>query len=108
MFTEVRGMQTSLSTVTSAVEAQAANGDQVLNALISLRETTEQVRIGSDEIQKESQSIYKTVENLRTISKDVNGSVFDVQKASKDIAVSLDIASKIANGRYLMPPENPG
>jgi methyl-accepting chemotaxis protein len=108
MFTEVRGMQASLGTVSSAVEAQAANGDQVLNALTSLRETTERVRVGSDKIQKESQSIYKTVKNLQTISKDVNGSVFDVQKASKDIAASLDIAQKIAEGHYLIPPENSG
>jgi methyl-accepting chemotaxis protein len=64
------------------------------------------VRTGSDEIQKESESIHKTVENLKNISKDVNDSVLDVQKASKDIAGSLNIAQMIAEGHYLVPPDN--
>jgi methyl-accepting chemotaxis protein len=105
MFTEVTDMQASLNTVNTAVEAQASNGTQVLKALTSLRETTNQVRTGSDEIQKESDSIYKMVENLRSISKDVNDSILDVQEASKRIADSLEVAQKIAEGRYLIPPE---
>jgi methyl-accepting chemotaxis protein len=105
MFTEVTDMQNSFNSVNSAVEAQAANSAQVLDALSSLRTTTEQVRNGSDEIQKESDSIYKVVENLKTISKDVNESVLDVQKASKRIADSLNVAQMIAEGRYLVPPE---
>jgi methyl-accepting chemotaxis protein len=108
MFTEVTDMQTSFNTVNTAVETQAENGARVLNALTSLRETTEQVRTGSDEIQKESDSIYKTVENLKSISQDVNDSVLDVQKASKSIAESLNVAQMIAEGRYLVPPEESG
>jgi methyl-accepting chemotaxis protein len=106
MFTEVTDMQASLNTVNSAVEAQASNGVKVLNALTSLRETTEQVRIGSDEIQKESDAIHNVVESLKNISRDVNDSILDVQKASKKIADSLEIAQKIAEGHYLVPPDN--
>jgi methyl-accepting chemotaxis protein len=105
MFTEVTDMQTSLNSVNTAVEAQASNGAQVLSALTSLRETTDQVRTGSDEIQKESDAIHNIVENLKSISKDVNDSILDVQKASRSIANSLDIAQKIAEGHYLIPPE---
>ncbi|MDR2629341.1 MAG: methyl-accepting chemotaxis protein [Spirochaetaceae bacterium] len=105
MFTEVIDMQASLNTVNTAVEAQASNGAQVLNALKSLRETTEQVRIGSDEIQKESDSIHNTVENLRKISQDVSDSILDVQGASKSIATSLNVARLIAEGHYLTVPE---
>jgi methyl-accepting chemotaxis protein len=105
MFTEVTDMQASLNSVNSAVEAQASNGARVLSALTSLRETTDQVRTGSDEIQKESDAIHNVVENLKTISKDVNDSILDVQKASKRIADSLEIAQKIAEGHYLIPPE---
>jgi methyl-accepting chemotaxis protein len=105
MFTEVTDMQSSLNSVNAAVEAQASNGSQVLKALTSLRETTDQVRTGSDEIQKESDAIHNVVENLKTISKDVNDSILDVQKASKRIANSLEIAQKIAEGHYLIPPE---
>jgi methyl-accepting chemotaxis protein len=106
MFTEVTDMQASFNTVNTAVEAQASNGAQVLRALTSLQETTEQVRIGSDEIQKESEIIHKGVENLKSISKDVNDSILDVQEASKRITNSLDIAQKIAEGHYLIPPED--
>jgi methyl-accepting chemotaxis protein len=106
MFTEVTDMQASLNTVNNAVEAQALNGSQVLNALTSLRETTDQVGISSDEIQKESDAIHKVVENLKSISRDVNDSILDVQKASKKITVSLEIARKIAEGHYLVPPDD--
>jgi methyl-accepting chemotaxis protein len=106
MFTEVTDMQASFNSVTTAVEAQASNGAQVLKALSSLRETTEQVRTGSDEIQKESDSIHQVVNNLKNISKDVSDSVLDVQTASKRIADSLEIAQKIAEGHYLVPPDD--
>jgi methyl-accepting chemotaxis protein len=106
MFTEVTNMQASFNSVNAAVEAQASNGAQVLNALTSLRETTEQVRTGSDEIQKESDSIHQVVESLKSISRDVNDSIIDVQRASKKIADSLEVAQKIAEGHYLVPPED--
>jgi methyl-accepting chemotaxis protein len=105
MFTEVTDMQASFNSVNTAVEAQASNGAQVLTALTSLRETAEQVRTGSDEIQKESNAIYSVVKDLKNISEDVNGSILDVQKASKKIAGSLEVAQKIAEGHYLVPPD---
>jgi hypothetical protein len=61
MFTEVTSMQDSFNTVNTAVEAQASNGATILGALSTLRETTEQVRAGSGDIQKESNTIYSTV-----------------------------------------------
>jgi methyl-accepting chemotaxis protein len=106
MFTEVTDMQASFDSVTSAVEAQAANSARILEALSALQETARQVRSGSDEIQKESDLIYSTVEQLKNISKDVNASVLDVQKACKGIAVSLEIAKRIAEGHYLAPPDD--
>ncbi|MDR3343679.1 MAG: methyl-accepting chemotaxis protein [Treponema sp.] len=107
MFGEVTDMQGSFDKVNGAVEAQSANGAQVLEALTILKETTEQVRTGSDNIQQESGVILKIVENLQAISKEVNGSVLDVQQTSKSIATSLEVAQKIAEGRYLMHPDKP-
>jgi methyl-accepting chemotaxis protein len=106
MFTKITDMGVSFDTVNSAVEAQSSNGARILDALTALRETTEQVRGGSVEIQNKSGLIYGTVENLKTISLEVNQNVLGVQKASKGIAASLDTAQKIAEGRYLMPPGN--
>jgi methyl-accepting chemotaxis protein len=106
MFTDVRNMQSSFNTVDSAVEAQASNGKRILDALDSLRSTTEQVRAGSENIGKASGAIHSTVENLKGISRDVSDSVLGVQKASKDISTSLEIARKIAEAHYLVPPDD--
>ncbi|MDR2607972.1 MAG: methyl-accepting chemotaxis protein, partial [Treponema sp.] len=105
MFTNVTDIQTSFTSVNTAVEAQASSGALIMDALNTLREAADQVRSGSDKIQQESGSIHETVESLKNISKEVNSSVIDVQQASKNIAVSLEIARKIAEGRYLVPPE---
>jgi methyl-accepting chemotaxis protein len=104
MFTEVTDMGSSFERVNTVVEAQAANSSQVLKALSTLKETTEQVKNGSGDIQKQSALIQKTVEHLNGIAKDVNESMLDVEKATKNIDSSLEVARKIAEGRYLMPP----
>jgi methyl-accepting chemotaxis protein len=104
MFAEITDMQASFNSVNTVVEAQASNGSQALGALEGMKETTNQVRSGSDEIQKESDAIHHVVESLKNISRDVNDSIQDVQQASLRIADSLNIAQKIAEGHYLMPP----
>ncbi|MDR2375041.1 MAG: methyl-accepting chemotaxis protein [Treponema sp.] len=106
MFTDVKDMQSSFNTVDVAVEAQASNGRQVLEALRSLRITTEQVHNGSGKIQQESAIIYNTVEQLKDISRSVNESVLGVQEASKEITQSLVVARKIAEAHYLVPPDD--
>jgi methyl-accepting chemotaxis protein len=106
MFAEITDMQASFNSVSAAVEAQASNGSQALGSLAGMKETTGQVRSGSDEIQKESNSIHNMVESLKNISRDVNDSIQDVQQASQKIADSLNVAQKIAEGHYLMPPED--
>ncbi|MDR2051975.1 MAG: methyl-accepting chemotaxis protein [Treponema sp.] len=106
MFTDVKDMQSSFATVNAAVEAQVLNGKRILEALTSLRATTEQVRAGSQNIQNASGSIHNTVEDLKNISRDVNDSVVGVQKASKGISASLDVARKIAEAHYLIPPDD--
>jgi RNA binding exosome subunit len=105
MFIEVIEMQGSFANVMTAVDAQVSSGSRILNALETLRETTGQVKSSSVEIQKENDSIYSTVEDLKNISKDVQDSVNNVQEVCLKIAGSLSIAQKIANGQYLMPPD---
>jgi methyl-accepting chemotaxis protein len=100
MFTDITAMQVSFNSVTTAVEAQASNGAQALDALSGLRETTDQVSAGSAEIQKESDSIHSMVESLKNISRDVNDSIQDVQQASRRIADSLNAAQQIAEGHF--------
>ncbi|MDR3334849.1 MAG: hypothetical protein LBT13_08210, partial [Treponema sp.] len=82
-----------------------SNGERILDAITILRDTTEQVRQGSREIQKRSGLIYKAVEKLKGISAEVSESFHDVQKASKSITISLAVAQKIAEGRFLMSPD---
>jgi methyl-accepting chemotaxis protein len=104
MFTEVTEMQGSFNNVMTAVDAQVSNGKQILDALGTLGKTTDLVKNSSDEILKESNSIYDTVEDLKKISQDVKDSVQDVQQTCQKIANSLSVAQKIAGGHYLMPP----
>ncbi|MDR2784492.1 MAG: methyl-accepting chemotaxis protein, partial [Treponema sp.] len=104
MFAEVTEMQGSFNNVMSAVDAQASNGREILNALGTLEETTKLVKNSSDEILKESNSIHDTVENLKKISQDVKDGVQDVQQTCQKIADSLSVARKIADGHYLMLP----
>jgi methyl-accepting chemotaxis protein len=106
MFTDVKDMQASFKTVNTAVEAQAADSRQVLDALDALRSTTEQVRGGSEKIQQESGVIHGMVDSLMSISKNLNESILDVQRASKDITASLDTARKIAEAHYLALPDD--
>jgi methyl-accepting chemotaxis protein len=103
MFAEITDMSASFKTINTAVEAQTSNGSQILSALTTLKETTELVRNGSSDIQQRSGLIQETVEQLKGISTDVNERVHNVEAATKDIEVSLEVARKIAEGRYLMP-----
>ncbi|MDR2053857.1 MAG: methyl-accepting chemotaxis protein [Treponema sp.] len=104
MFTEVTDMQGSFNNVMTAVDAQASNGRQILDALGTLEETTKLVKNSSNEILKENNSIYGMVEDLKKISQDVKDGVQDVQQTCQKIADSLNVARKIADGHYLMPP----
>jgi methyl-accepting chemotaxis protein len=106
MFTDVKDMQSSFHTVNTAVEAQASNSRQVLEALSALRITTEQVHTGSEKIQQESKVIHSTVEHLKDISGNVNQSILGVQEASQEITQSLSVARKIAEAHYLAPPDD--
>jgi methyl-accepting chemotaxis protein len=106
MFAKIKNMEALFGTVNTAVEAQASNGQMILEALNSLRTTTGQVHGSSDKIQEESALIRCSVEDLQTISKNVNDSILDVQNASGGITSSLGIARKIAEAHYLEPPDD--
>ena len=103
MFTEITNMGASFETINHAVEAQTSNGSQILSSLATIKETTELVKSGSSDIQQRSGMIQETVGHLQGISEDVNNSVQNVEAATKDIEASLEVARKIAEGRYLIP-----
>ncbi len=106
IFTEITEMGDSFDKVASAVEEQTANGAQVLDALNALQDAAAQVRSGSTEIQNRSSIIQTAFENLKTVSHEVSDTVFETQRASQKIAVSLHVAKNIAARRYLMPPDD--
>jgi methyl-accepting chemotaxis protein len=106
MFKEVLDMRSSFNSVNMAVEAQASNGSQILNALKSLTETTEQVRSGSDKIQQESESIYTAINNLKSLSQDITIGMTDIQNADRGIVDSIEVIRKISAGIYLAVPDD--
>jgi methyl-accepting chemotaxis protein len=105
IFIEIHTMKSSFDTMITAVEAQGYNSTKVLSALGNLKTSAEQVRSGSMEIQERSGLIQTAVEDLQGISKALNQSVVEVQESCKTIAKHLDVTLKIADGRFLMPPD---
>jgi methyl-accepting chemotaxis protein len=103
IFTKIHDMESSFGIISTAVDAQAANGAKVLDALGNLQASAEQVRQGSTEIQERSGLIRTVVEDLEGISQTVNKSVADVQASCKTIAEQLEIAHKIAAERSFIP-----
>jgi methyl-accepting chemotaxis protein len=106
MFREVTDMELSFNNVSAAVDAQASRGAQILGALTTLRGTADQVKQGSGDIKRESGSIQGIVESLKEISREVNESVLEVQRACTGIAESLEVAQKISEGKYLIAPDD--
>jgi methyl-accepting chemotaxis protein len=104
MFSKVTDMGAAFERVSDAVESQTANRRDALSALESLKEAADSVHTASLEIQKRSAVIYEAVESLKGISKQVDDNMLDAQKAGQGVMSSLDIAQKIADGRYLLPP----
>jgi methyl-accepting chemotaxis protein len=105
MFSKVTDMGVAFERVSDAVESQSANRGEVLSALETLKETADSVHNASSEIQKRSAVIYESVESLKGISKQVNDNMLEAQKVGQGVVVSLDIAKKIVDGRYLSPPK---
>jgi methyl-accepting chemotaxis protein len=105
MFSKVTDMGMTFETVSGAVDSQMANRGEALSALETLKETSNSVHDASSEIHKRSVVIYEAVESLKGMSRQVTESMLDAQNVGQGIAVSLDIAQKIADGRYLLPPQ---
>jgi methyl-accepting chemotaxis protein len=105
MFNNIMTLEESCNHVNTVVDSQASNSALVIEALKTLQETTTQVHESSNEIHKRSATIKQTIEQVKNISSAVQKSVIDMEHASKNIINSLDIAQKIADGHYLLPPD---
>jgi methyl-accepting chemotaxis protein len=106
MFIKIGEMGDSFNTINSAIEAEAKNGVQILEALKTMREMIEEVKRGSGKIRQGSVVIHGTFEELKEASREVNESVMDVQAVSKHISESLTMANKIVMGKVIMKPQN--
>ncbi|MDR1955733.1 MAG: methyl-accepting chemotaxis protein [Treponema sp.] len=96
IFQEINAMNRSFSIIHKAVEEQATGGIQILDALKTIQEMTEQVRDGTSVIHQRSDVIHKEVESLKDISHEVRESVHEVRIASNHIAELLDKAKVLA------------
>ena len=95
IFTEITAMDKAFTQVNEAVEEQAVGGTQILEALKSIKEETENVRSGSEAIHSQSGSISKEMITLQQISENVTKRVTEVNEASKKISTFLDNAKEI-------------
>jgi methyl-accepting chemotaxis protein len=95
IFNGIKTMDAAFAQVNNAVEEQAAGGSQILTALQSIKEETEKVRGGSEDIQTQSGSMSSEMHKLQVISGNVTQRINEVNEASKKIASYLDNAQKI-------------
>ena len=95
IFNEIKTMDSAFAQVNSAVEEQAAGGAQILTAISSIKNETEIVRTGSEDIQKQSGSISGEMHKLQQISENVSQRVYEVNEASKQISNVLENAKEI-------------
>ncbi|MHC6202320.1 methyl-accepting chemotaxis protein [Breznakiellaceae bacterium SP9] len=96
IFTEINSMDDSFAAVNNAVEEQAAGGGQIITALKTVQDMTEQVRDGAGMIHRQSGSIHQEMTKLQQISQSVTKQVQEVRLASENIASFLENAKKIA------------
>ncbi|MDR2535297.1 MAG: methyl-accepting chemotaxis protein [Treponema sp.] len=102
IFREIKSMDDSFSTVNHAVEEQSAGGAQILSALQTIQDMTEQVQDGTGVIFQRSREIQRELQRLSAISQEVTASVEEVRIASGNITSFLENAKAIA-----VSPENP-
>ncbi|MCL2070188.1 MAG: methyl-accepting chemotaxis protein [Treponema sp.] len=95
IFNEITAMDSAFAQVNNAVEEQASGGAQILTSLKSIKEETERVRSGSEDIHKQSAYISKEMQKLHQISGNVTKRVNEVSEASKQISSFLDDAKEI-------------
>ncbi|GHU33426.1 hypothetical protein FACS1894172_11930 [Spirochaetia bacterium] len=90
IFTEIHSMDASFAVVSNAVEEQAAGGSQILTALKTIQDMTEQVREGAVAIKQQSGSIHTEMAKLQRISREVTDRVKEVRAASRNIGSLLE------------------
>ena len=95
IFREIKTMDSAFAQVNNAIEEQAEGGTQILKAISSIKDETEIVRTGSEDIQTQSGSIFNEMQKLQQISSNVTRKVNEVNEASKQISNVLDNAKEI-------------
>jgi len=95
IFNEIKTMDSAFSQVNNAIEEQAEGGTQILKAIASIKDETEIVRTGSEDIQTQSGSIFNEMQKLQQISGNVTRKVNEVNEASKQISTVLENAKEI-------------
>lgn len=95
IFNEISTMDAAFTQVNNAVEEQTAGGAQILASLKSIKEETEKVRNGSEDIQTQSGSIFNEMQKLQQISENVTKRVIEAAEASKQISTVLENAKEI-------------
>ncbi|MCL2761699.1 MAG: methyl-accepting chemotaxis protein [Treponema sp.] len=95
IFNDIKTMDSAFAQVNSAIEEQAGGGAQILKAISSIKNETEIVRTGSEDIQTQSGSIFNEMQKLQQISGNVTRKVNEVNEASKQISTVLESAKEI-------------
>jgi methyl-accepting chemotaxis protein len=95
IFSGIKDMGSSFGEVDRAVEVHAAEGTQVLNILKLVQQTSKEVKDGSSLIHEKGTFIYKEMNELETISKELTNEVREMRSSEEHVEQFLKKAKEI-------------
>jgi len=98
IFSGIRDMGESFAEVDRAVEAHAAEGQQVLRELSVVRQTSREVQEGSGVIHEQGTVINREIDALGNVSREIAAAVQEMRELERDVELFLEKAGKIASG----------
>jgi len=98
IFSGIRDMGQSFAEVDMAVEAHAAEGEQVLQELAVVRQTSREVQEGSDVIHEQGTAINREIDALQSVCHELTTAVHEMRSLERDVELFLEKAGKIASG----------
>ena len=105
MCTVITGMGAVITEANEKMNKQSVIRKDILELLAIIQQTTDKMRGSSGEIKSNFDLFPPIIEGLKTASHEITDSIEDVQKTIDAISQSFLLVQKIAQGRYLTPPE---
>ncbi|MDR2149708.1 MAG: methyl-accepting chemotaxis protein [Spirochaetaceae bacterium] len=105
MCTVIIGMGEIITQANEKMQQQTAIRRNILEVLTLIQQMTDKMHTGSVEIQSNFNLIPVIVEKLKETLDEMDLNIRDIRETINTVNQALVVAQKIAQGRYLIPPE---